>query len=76
MYSCVGQYSCVGHGTEGFLLGLFRPGPLVLGVLCFPRLGRGGTRLNLAMSDWDIPPNPDTGYKRANVVLVLKSLIV
>ena len=55
-------YSCVGHGTEGFLLGSFRPGPLVLGVLCFPRLGRGGTRLNLAMSDWDIPPNPDTGY--------------
>ena len=56
------MYSCVGHGTEGFLLGLFRPGPLVLGVLCFPRLGRGGTRLNLAMSDWDVPPNPDAGY--------------
>ena len=63
MYSCVGQYSCVGH-LALFVLGTgrfraFRP--LVLGVLCFPRLGRGGTRLNLAMSDWDIPPNPDRG---------------
>ena len=63
MYSCAGHVLLCRPRDGRVPIGTFRPGPLVLGVLCFPRLGRGGTRLNLAMSDWDIPPNPDTGYK-------------